>query len=185
MPPVERVYDANVEADLVIEQDPAAGTQVVVGSPVNLKVSRGAERKAVPNVLGQTQDEASKALQDAGFEVKAVDTPSSDVEEGRVIQQAPGAGVEAEVGSTVEIYVSSGPPPAEQVNVPSVIGDTQNAALQKLQSAGLIVQIENEPGDDADVGKVSKQNPPPNTKVDQGSTVVITVVQSSNSTSTP
>jgi beta-lactam-binding protein with PASTA domain len=183
--PVERVFDSNVEADTVIEQDPAAGTQVVVGSPVNLKVSKGTEKKAVPNVLGQTQAEATQTLKDAGFEAKSVDTPSSDVAEGNVIQQAPGAGVEAEVGSTVEIYVSSGPPPAEQVNVPNVVGKTQNAALQEIQAAGLIAQIENESGPAADAGKVSKQNPPPNTKVDQGSVVTITVIESSNSTSTP
>ena len=45
---VTEQYSANVPAGNVISQDPVAGASVASGSPVNLVVSKGPDRRAVP-----------------------------------------------------------------------------------------------------------------------------------------
>jgi serine/threonine-protein kinase len=60
----------------------------------------------VPDVTGQTQDDAERALEEAGFDVQTVEqdvTDSSQV--GTVLDEKPSAGKRAPTGSTVTIYV--------------------------------------------------------------------------------
>jgi hypothetical protein len=53
----------------VISQDPASGSFVAKGSPVNLVVSSGPETATVPNVVGLTQAEATTAITEAKLKV--------------------------------------------------------------------------------------------------------------------
>lgn len=62
----------------------------------------------VPDVVGQTQAEATAALQAAGFVVAVVTAASSTVPIGAVISQAPTGGAEGTAGATVTITVSTG-----------------------------------------------------------------------------
>ena len=57
----------DVPRDEVISQDPEAGTSVREGSHVTVTVSGGKGTVAVPAVEGQSQEDAQKALRDAGF----------------------------------------------------------------------------------------------------------------------
>ena len=67
-------------------------------------------RVTVPDVNGMSEDDATEALQRAGFTVSNAGTiPSSDVSEGMVAQQSPGANTSYAAGSTVQIWLSSGP----------------------------------------------------------------------------
>ena len=99
-----------VPSGSVISQSPAAGTQVVYGSAVNLVVSSGPPPPvAVPNVVNVTQAQATSAITGAGFVVGAITTaPSATVPSGTVISQSPTAGTLATPGSAVSIVVSSG-----------------------------------------------------------------------------
>ena len=64
---------------------------------------------AVPDVVGQTQEDAEAAIVSAGLTVGAVTTQSSEiVPAGEVISQDPAAGGSAPGGSTVDLVVSSG-----------------------------------------------------------------------------
>ena len=100
----------------VISQSPIAATMVNVGSAVNLVVSSGPAQVAVPNVVGQTQTAATTAITGAGLVVGTVTTASSStVPSGSVISQSPVAATMVNVGSAVNLVVSSGPahqPPA-------------------------------------------------------------------------
>ena len=58
--------------------------------------------------------------------------PDTKVERGFVISQAPPAGNHVHKGDTVELVVSTGKP---QVEVPEVIGFTQDAALADAERA--------------------------------------------------
>ena len=97
-------------AGTVLSEDPAAGTQAVVGSAVNLVVSSG--KLVVPDVTNQTQAAASTTLIAAGLTVGAITTQSSaTVAKDLIISQTPAAGAAVAPGSAVAIVVSSGPPP--------------------------------------------------------------------------
>jgi eukaryotic-like serine/threonine-protein kinase len=90
----------------VTRTDPGAGTQVKRGSPVQMFVSTGPQNVAVPNVVGQQQNQAIQTLQAAGFQVfvSQQDTNRPD-ENGRVLAQNPPAGQQVPRGSGVTLTV--------------------------------------------------------------------------------
>jgi len=53
----------------IIEQDPAAGESAAAGAPVSIKVAVGAEKVAVPDLTGQTAEQAKATLAAAGFQL--------------------------------------------------------------------------------------------------------------------
>src|SRR5439155_1617742 len=63
----------------------------------------------VPNGVGETYDEASKALTAKRFKVSRVDEYSDTVPAGQVIRHTPVKGAEAPRDSTVTVVVSKGP----------------------------------------------------------------------------
>ena len=67
------------------------------------------ERGVVPNVIGQTEEVAISAMEEAGFEVKVVRERNEQHPRGTVVDQAPIAGVEKDPGGEVTIAVSEGP----------------------------------------------------------------------------
>jgi eukaryotic-like serine/threonine-protein kinase len=160
-------------AGRVVAQEPESGEEVVEGTTVLLRVSKGAETVTVPNVLDQTESSARAELEEAGFEVQVLQAPSDNTAEGLVSDQAPDAGEKAKKGSTVQITVSSGP---QTVTVPNVEGQDEDSARQELEDAGFEVKVEEQPTDDPlQDGIVLNQDPEPNTKAPPGSTVTIHV----------
>lgn len=114
-------YNDEVPATIVIAQDPAEGAEIDAETEITLTVSRGAElaTMVVPNVVGNTEAEAKKMLEEAGFTLGRVTKVSSDtVAEGRVITQTVAANSIAIAKTAIGLAVSSGPkqqetPPAE------------------------------------------------------------------------
>jgi beta-lactam-binding protein with PASTA domain len=97
-----------VPAGSVISQNPAAGTNVAVGSAIALVVSSGPV--SVPNVVSLTQAAATTAISFAGLAVGTVSTESNaTVPSGSVISQNPAAGTSVAAGSAVALLVSTGP----------------------------------------------------------------------------
>jgi len=91
----------------VINSNPPGGTKVDKGSTVTLLVSQG--QGTVPNVVGLSENDAKKALKDAGFKVSVSEEPSDTVPEGQVSDQSVPQGQQRPSGTTIEITVSSGP----------------------------------------------------------------------------
>jgi serine/threonine-protein kinase len=100
-------------AGIVVGQTPAAGTQLGKGSTVTLQVSEGPTTSQVPDVESLTETDATAQLQESGFEPQVVeeivDDPNLD---GRVLQQDPEGGTEAEQGTTVVIVIGRFEPPS-------------------------------------------------------------------------
>jgi serine/threonine-protein kinase len=116
-----------------------------------------AEFIQVPNVVGQTQQAALARLQDDGFDVNVILEASQEVEANNVIRTDPAGGVEAEVGSTVDVYVSSG---SEETQVPPLIGQTLENAETLLAAAGLVVgEVTERPDAEFAEGVVVEQEP--------------------------
>ena len=98
---------ATVASGLVISTDPAGGTTAKKGAAVTITVSTGVEQVSVPNVVGQTETNATNTLQGRGFNVdtSTKTVPAGDSDIGRVISQDPTSGTQADKGSTVKIVV--------------------------------------------------------------------------------
>ena len=161
---------SNVPVGDVISSDPGTGTKEQPKTLVNLVVSSGAQPVALPDVVGESVDQATSDLQNAGFKVQlAPNQVSSEQPAGDVASQNP-SGSSATAGATITLTVSSGP---VQVTVPDVTGDTEDQARQALTAAGFKVKVHKF----AFFGSptVSSQNPSGNSQADQGSTVTITL----------
>jgi serine/threonine-protein kinase len=169
---IDREFSEKVKNDFAIRTVPAEGTEVTKGTRVRLLVSRGPEQVTVPDVTGLTRDSADSRLRDEGLDV-AVEEAESDVPEGDVISQSPGAGAKVTRGTTVTITVSTGRP---KIDVPDVVGLSEERATAQLGGAGLTpVRQERTVTDPAQDGVVIEQRPGGGTEVDQGRQVVIVV----------
>jgi serine/threonine-protein kinase len=127
----------------------------------------------VPNIAGMAEADAVAALETAGFEYSRQAEASADVPEGSVTRSDPAGGTQAEEGSTVDFWVSTGP---NSVAVPDVAGLTQEAARDQLEGVGLTVgsvQEENDPGQPAD--RVLRTDPAAGQSVADGSPVTILI----------
>jgi beta-lactam-binding protein with PASTA domain/predicted Ser/Thr protein kinase len=90
----------------VLRQEPAAGTQVAQGATVDLVVAKAPEEVPVPGVIDSTEEEATQALEDAGFKVRTDDAPvQTPDEDGIVVDQDPSPDTPRPKGSTVTITV--------------------------------------------------------------------------------
>lgn len=168
---VTRADDDVPEGSVVTTR--GAGTKVRAGSTVTLVVSGGPEaeptpeRVAVPVVAGTPGDAAKQALRDRGLTVTVVEKHSTERPAGVALGTDPDASTEVAAGSSVTLYVSSGP---EQVTVPDVTGWSVADARAELKRLGLVVEMSGDVEDDdlvvetQDAGKT----------VDKGSTVLIT-----------
>ena len=99
-----------VDKDLVISQTPAGHEMADAGSTVAVLYSSGPSTVGVPDVTGQSAATATATLVAAGFKVTAIDQSSTSVGVGKVISTNPDAGTQVAPGSTIKIYVSTGPP---------------------------------------------------------------------------
>src|SRR6185436_6288078 len=94
----------------VVAQAQPAGTERKRGDTVQLNVSVGAqpaEDTAVPDVVGQHQDQGRRALESAGFEVLALNLNGEVRNEGPIASQAPKGGANVPRGSLVILYVGA------------------------------------------------------------------------------
>ncbi|MDA0184235.1 PASTA domain-containing protein [Solirubrobacter phytolaccae] len=93
----------------VLEQNPASGATVEPGSAVAIVVAK--ERPQIPDVTtdNPTVEEATQALEDAGYKVKTVERQGDPSLVGRVIGQSPAAGTRRSTGGTVTIAVVPDP----------------------------------------------------------------------------
>jgi serine/threonine-protein kinase len=174
---VTNEFSGSVQSGVVISQVPSGTAEAVEGTTIDLVVSQGIEQAQVPSVVGQTQQAATQTLQTAKFKVAVKQQPSDTVARGSVVEQAPAAGVLAAAGSTITIFVSSGPEPIAQVRVPDVVGLGQNAAIEELAGVGLVAQIQSVTGTTQNAGNVLGQSPSPGIQVAPNSRVTIRVAQ--------
>jgi serine/threonine-protein kinase len=170
---------SSVKPNIVISSNPQEGNNVAANTTVTLFVSKGQAPVAVPNVVGQQQDQAASTLQSKGFKVDTKTDGTSSAPAGQVISQNPSGGTAAP-GATVTITVSGG-----AVSVPSVVGDSQQTASQVLTTAGFQVNVQPGSGPASFAnGTVFQQNPAANGSATKGSTVTI-FVQTGQSPSAP
>jgi beta-lactam-binding protein with PASTA domain len=105
--------------DRVIAQNPTSGTRIERGERVTITVSTGQEKVDVPNVVGLSPGDAARQLRAAGLGAVRRERRVTDADDdGVVVDQRPGAGVEVDDGGQVVIIVGRleeevAPPPGE------------------------------------------------------------------------
>ena len=155
----------------VLEQDPGGGegATAAAGSRVTITVGAGPEPVSVPDLYNRTLDGARQALEGSGLALGSqTENPSDQVPAGRVIEQNPAAGTEAQPGGSVDVTVSSGP---RQIAVPDVTGADVEPARQAIYDAGFGYTVERVQSDQP-AGRVVSTDPPAGTLLDPSSSTV-------------
>jgi serine/threonine-protein kinase len=146
--------------DVVVFQVPSAGSRPIrVGSTITVFVNRKPRLPAqgLPNVIGETFDEAKRILEPLEVTISAIDV-DSNATKGSVIMQNPDPGTAIAKGDAITLLVSTGRAPTpELVNLPDVIGKSRKEAEQTLRSIGFEVKVETLTVDEPSV--VKEQNP--------------------------
>ncbi|MCR4999469.1 MAG: Stk1 family PASTA domain-containing Ser/Thr kinase [Lachnospiraceae bacterium] len=139
-------YSDSVEQGVVIKQTPGANTSGKKGDTVALVVSRGKESISVPNVVGETKDNAVSKLQNAGLNAGNVtEDYSDDVEAGKVISQGTKSGENVDKGASVDLVVSKGKKPSSytiKFTAPSGEESVTTKTVEKTNDAGETVTEE-------------------------------------------
>ncbi len=173
------VYSDTVAEGDVIETTPAAHAKATEETQIVMKVSKGAEKKTVPNVIGYADADAQNAIIAAGLNVGTVTYDYHDsVPEGQVVSQSVDGGKKVSAGTSIGLVVSQGPKPPEQVGVPPVTNTSLENAKQLLYSAGLQTgNVSYQNHDSVPSGYVISCEPGVGSSVDEGTSVNLIVSQ--------
>lgn len=158
----------------VLRQTPAAGMTVKKGKTVSLTVNGEAEQVVVEDVKGYKQQDAYDALKALNLSPKIQAVADDDTAVGYVVKTDPAAGSTVSTGTTVTIYVSSGPS-TESAVIPNIVGYQYSAAKEELEAAGFVVTTEYDDESDKDENTVLSVSPNEGEKAKKGSVVTVTV----------
>ena len=167
-------YNNEYAAGYIISQNPmySDNYNIKMGTKITVIVSKGIEQAIVPKVTGMTEEEAIKALENAKLKYEKVEEESKKVEAGYVISQETEPDTQVFAGDTVVIHISTG---TKKVQIPSVIGKTEEDAKKAITSLGLKVNVVNEEDLSKDNGTVLKQSIDAGKEVEEGTNITITV----------
>ncbi len=148
------------------------------GSPFP-RVSQAAiqmRQQAVPDVTGQSLNQAKSVLETAGFAVEHQGAEDSNRPEGEVIRMEPGGGSQAPVGATITLVTSSGKPP--RPTIPNdLTGITAQEAANRLGAAGysnVVMQCANG-GNPSTEHTVTGVKPAPGNQANTGDKITLTL----------
>ncbi|WP_284251789.1 Stk1 family PASTA domain-containing Ser/Thr kinase [Litorihabitans aurantiacus] len=147
----------DVEAGLAISSDPAAGSLIAPGQTVTVTISSGPDTLTVPDVIGFTADQATTALNQAGFtgnQIRIMEEDDGSQQAGDVLRIEPGVGESAAPNAPFVLYVASG-----NVTIPDLTGRTQDEAAQLLRDANLSATFTQDETGSAAAGTVTGWEP--------------------------
>jgi serine/threonine-protein kinase len=144
------------------------------GIDVELSVSTGMVFNPVPDVVNLDYREASSRLQQAGFHVDIENAMSDTVAKDYVISTSPAANEQLSTGSTVYLTVSTGSSVA-YVQMPNLIGLSEDTAISKLESYGLSYSTSEYVRSELDAGTVIGQSVDAFTELEEHSKIQLRV----------
>ena len=98
----------------IISQSPDAGTGIELESKIEVIMSKGIIQVEVPDVVGSTEDDARKKLEEVGLQTGTISYEYSSTEAGLIISQSVEAGKKVDKHSTIDLVISSGAAPVQK-----------------------------------------------------------------------
>lgn len=168
---LEERYGNAVKPGTVMEQSPKAGEKRKQGSTIYLTISKGAELKTVPEIIGMSLSKAENLLKDEGYAIgKITKKFDSSKAVGIVLEQFPKAMDKAPKGSKINLVVNEG-----EKTVPNVVGQKLATAKQLLEKEGLVVGSTSYTKNQADKDTVLSTDPVPGSHLSEGAKVNLTL----------
>jgi serine/threonine-protein kinase len=163
---------ADVAPNTVITTVPAAGQILAITSDVAVVVSKGPEARRVPDVSGQSIDQATANLRAAGFTIILRAPVDSPLPAGHVVSSDPLPGTALHGMSAITLKVSLG----NQFTMPNLAGMTYLEiipVLQVLGHDGPLLNGGEVPDTDDNRNRVVKQDPLPGSNVNRDGAITL------------
>lgn len=168
---------ADIETDdcaktpTVAQQSPKPNTQIGPAEPITYQMCKSPSQVRVPGDLnGSTKDTANAALTRLNLEpvFKSVNSAAPV----NTVVAVEHAGEQVDPGTKIEVSISKG----NQVEIPNVVGKSEDEARAQLTALGLNVSTEQ--GDPSpNPGRVTEQNPSAGKILGKGKVVTLTISQ--------
>lgn len=128
----------------------------------------GGKEIPAPDFTGMTVSQAEEMAEEEEVKIKEGDpVASEEVEPGKIVSQNPEGGTTIKTGSTITVFVSSGP---GDVEVPDVTGKSDAEAAEILEEAGFDYEVSSQASEKTE-GTIISQDPAGGTQAEAGSTV--------------
>ena len=140
----QKEYDDELAVDVIKSTTPAANEELHKGDTITFVLSRGPQTVPLIPLEGLELSQAQKQLDAMGLVAEVHEEASDTVQEGYIIRQNPEATTEVPAGSTVELWVSTGPEDStgeegmEMIMIP-LPDDRETVTLQVLQDGNEIL----------------------------------------------
>ncbi|WP_315308209.1 Stk1 family PASTA domain-containing Ser/Thr kinase [Pseudoramibacter alactolyticus] len=156
----------------------------IAGIVAGYRAFSASRKVTVPDVSGMTKSQAKTAVEAVGLTLEVESTEYSDtVDRGKIISQSPKANAMSREGRAVKVVISKG---SESVQVPNVVGMTENEAVSALEKANLqVAEIKREYNDSYSSGVVYNASPSAGSAVDKNSKVTLYVSKGKETVSVP
>ena len=151
--------------------------QTEAGSSNNQQDEQTGRYVTVPDLLGKSEEEARKILkeQELGYKYQG-ERASSQYQKGLICEQTLAPGTSVEKNTTIGCFLSTGS--AGGLTVPSLVGQSEDAAKQTLERMGLSVSFDNTRySNDVEKGTVITTNPGAGSSVQPGDVVTVFISQ--------
>ena len=130
-------FDEEADDGIILSTDPVAGEALHKGDTITFVISKGPPTVPLINCEKQERSWAEDQLKNVlGLDVVVHEEASDTVQEGYIIRQNPAATTEVPAGSTVELWVSTGP------ETPSTGGEDSQVIMIPLPEDKETVKIE-------------------------------------------
>lgn len=130
----ESRFHKTIPANVVIQEDPPAGSRQKRGTTVVLALSAGQKTAEVPVTTNMSQQQARIAIENTGLTLGNITEQLSDAPRGLVIASTPQAGTQIQLPGTVDIVISKGP---ATVQMPDLYGRSVGEARSMVEQLGL------------------------------------------------
>jgi serine/threonine-protein kinase len=130
----ESRFHKTLAANIVLQEDPPAGSRQKRGTNVVLALSAGQKTAEVPATANMSQQQARISIENTGLTMGNVSEQISDAPRGLVIGTSPAAGTKVELPGTVDIVLSKGP---ATVTVPDFYGRNLGEVRSMVEQIGL------------------------------------------------
>jgi eukaryotic-like serine/threonine-protein kinase len=169
----ETRFHKTVAANVVLQEDPPAGSRQKRGTNVVLVLSGGQKAAEVPVTTNMSQQQARIAIENTGLVMGNATEQVSDAPRGLVISTTPPAGTKVELPGTVDIVLSKGP---ATVMMPDLYGRSVGEARSMVEQIGLrIAGVARDTSSLQPENTVIRQQPSAGSSISAGGAVGLTV----------
>src|SRR6202163_1245958 len=169
----ETRFSRTVSANVVLQEDPPAGSRQKRGTNVVRALSGGQKTAEVPVTTNMSQQQARISIENTGLVMGNVSEQLSDAPRGLVIATSPPAGTKVELPGTVDIVLSKGP---ASVNMPDLYGRSVGEARSMVEQIGLrIAGVSRDTSSLQPENTVIRQMPTAGATISAGGAVSLTV----------